>query len=70
MAEAEAGEWLTLSEAAALAGVSRGVTHRAASRGDLPHAWPSSAGRLFARDDVLAWKARREAAAMSDRAGA
>lgn len=60
MVSATAAEWLTLGQAACLAGVPRSTFDDAVRRGELPYA-KTKLGRLFAEDDVLDWRAVREA---------
>jgi excisionase family DNA binding protein len=54
-----APEWLALAEAARLAEVPRSTLDRAVRRGELPYA-KTTLGRLFAEEDVLAWRAARD----------
>ena len=58
MATSRSVEWLALAEAARLAGVPRSTLDRAVRRGELPFA-RTQLGRLFAEDDVLAWREAR-----------
>lgn len=52
-------QWLSLTQAAQVAGVGRTTLHDALVRGELP-CTPTSLGRLVHRDDALDWKASRE----------
>lgn len=55
-------ELIGLSEAAAVARVSRKTIHYAAKRGELEHI-ETAIGRLFRRASVVAWRVAREARA-------
>lgn len=57
--EGQDRRWLSAGAAARLAGVERTTVHRAAVRGELPHA-ETNLGRLFLNSDVVAWRAKRE----------